>query len=66
VRIRFSPRSPSLVATRTSTPSTARRLPNGKLDLIDAGHYTWEDAADTYAALVTSWWSGGYETGAQL
>jgi len=36
------------------------RLPNSKLDVIDAGHFTWEDAADEYAALVTSWWSGGY------
>jgi pimeloyl-ACP methyl ester carboxylesterase len=34
------------------------RLPNSKLDLIDAGHFTWEDGADEYAALVTSWWSG--------
>ena len=38
------------------------RLPNSKLDVIDAGHFTWEDAADEYAALVTSWWSGGYAT----
>jgi pimeloyl-ACP methyl ester carboxylesterase len=36
------------------------RLPNSKLDLIDAGHFVWEDAADAYAALVTSWWSAGY------
>ena len=32
------------------------RLPNSKLDIIDAGHFTWEDAADEYAALATSWW----------
>lgn len=38
------------------------RLPNSKLDIIDAGHFTWEDAADEYAALVTSWWGGGYAT----
>jgi pimeloyl-ACP methyl ester carboxylesterase len=38
------------------------RLPNSKLDIIDAGHFTWEDGADQYAALVTSWWSGGYAT----
>jgi pimeloyl-ACP methyl ester carboxylesterase len=38
------------------------RLPNSKLDVIDAGHFTWEDAADEYATLVTSWWSGGYAT----
>jgi pimeloyl-ACP methyl ester carboxylesterase len=36
------------------------RLPNSKLDLIDTGHFAWEDGADEYAALVTSWWSGGY------
>jgi pimeloyl-ACP methyl ester carboxylesterase len=33
------------------------RLPNSKLDVIDAGHFTWEDGADEYAALVTGWWS---------
>jgi pimeloyl-ACP methyl ester carboxylesterase len=38
------------------------RLPNSKLDILDAGHFTWEDAADEYAALVTSWWSGGSTT----
>ncbi|MCW3063459.1 MAG: hypothetical protein JWN32_631 [Solirubrobacterales bacterium] len=38
------------------------RLPKSKLDIVDAGHFTWEDAADEYAALVTSWWSGGYAT----
>ena len=38
------------------------RLPKSKLDLIDAGHFAWEDGADDYAALVTSWWSGGYAT----
>jgi pimeloyl-ACP methyl ester carboxylesterase len=37
-----------------------QRLPHSKLDIIDSAHFTWEDAADEYAALVTSWWSGGY------
>ena len=32
------------------------RLLNSKLDVIDAGHFTWEDAAAEYAALVTNWW----------
>jgi pimeloyl-ACP methyl ester carboxylesterase len=36
------------------------RLPHSKLDIIDAGHFTWEDAADPYATLVTNWWHGGY------
>ena len=38
------------------------RLPTSKLDILDAGHFTWEDAADEYAALVTSWWRGGYDS----
>jgi pimeloyl-ACP methyl ester carboxylesterase len=37
-----------------------QRLPKSRLDLIDAGHFTWEDAADEYPAIVTAWWSGGY------
>jgi pimeloyl-ACP methyl ester carboxylesterase len=36
------------------------RLPQSKLDVVDSGHFTWEDAADEYAALVTRWWGGGY------
>jgi pimeloyl-ACP methyl ester carboxylesterase len=32
------------------------RLPHSNLDVIDAGHFTWEDAAAEYAALVTGWW----------
>jgi len=34
------------------------RLPDSKLDILDVGHFTWEDAADEYAALVTRWWTG--------
>ncbi len=37
------------------------RLPKSKLEFIDAGHFIWEDGADQYAGLVTSWWGGGYE-----
>jgi pimeloyl-ACP methyl ester carboxylesterase len=40
------------------------RLPYSQLNIIDAGHFTWEDAADEYAALATSWWEGGYATAA--
>jgi pimeloyl-ACP methyl ester carboxylesterase len=35
------------------------RLPKSKLDL-DSGHFAWEDRADEYAALITSWWADGY------
>jgi pimeloyl-ACP methyl ester carboxylesterase len=38
------------------------RLPHGKLDFLDAGHFTWEDAPDEYATLLTTWWDGGYAT----
>jgi len=37
-----------------------QRLPKSKLDLIDAGHFTWEDAPEEYAEIVTSWWAGGH------
>ena len=37
-----------------------QRLPRSKLDLIDASHFIWEDAADEYASIVISWWGGGY------
>lgn len=33
------------------------RLPNSKLELIDSGHFIWEDAADQYAALLGNWWA---------
>jgi pimeloyl-ACP methyl ester carboxylesterase len=34
-----------------------QRLPHSKLDMIDVGHFTWEDGADEYADIVTSWWA---------
>jgi pimeloyl-ACP methyl ester carboxylesterase len=49
-----------LVVPRVNAEFLHERLPNSKLDIVDAGHYTWEDAADQYAALVTTWWGGGY------
>ncbi len=38
------------------------RLPASELAFVDSGHFTWEDAADEYAALVADWWDGGYAT----
>jgi hypothetical protein len=32
----------------------------GESRALDAGHFTWEDAADEYAERVSTWWSGGY------
>jgi pimeloyl-ACP methyl ester carboxylesterase len=37
-------------------------LPNSRLDILDVGHFVWEDGADQYAELVKRWWSGGYAT----
>lgn len=37
-----------------------QRLPHSRLEVVDAGHFTWEDAAAEYAELVTSWWAGGH------
>src|SRR2546423_606610 len=36
------------------------RLPNSKLDILDTGHYAWEDVADQYAAIILAWIMGGY------
>ena len=36
------------------------RLPNSDLAVIEAGHFIWEDAAEEYATLVTSWWETGF------
>jgi pimeloyl-ACP methyl ester carboxylesterase len=38
------------------------RLPHSELQLLDAGHFVWEDAADEYAALVHAWWADGFKT----
>lgn len=32
------------------------RLPDSKLDIIDAGHFVWEEDADAYAEVITRWW----------
>jgi pimeloyl-ACP methyl ester carboxylesterase len=31
------------------------RLPNSRLDILETGHFTWEDGADDYLALTRSW-----------
>ncbi len=31
------------------------RLPHSKLDILETGHFTWEDGADDYLALTRSW-----------
>jgi pimeloyl-ACP methyl ester carboxylesterase len=34
------------------------RLPNSKLDILETGHFTWEDGADDYLALAAAWITG--------
>jgi pimeloyl-ACP methyl ester carboxylesterase len=38
------------------------RLPKSRLNIMDSGHWAWEDAADAFAAMVTNWWAGGYRS----
>ncbi len=38
-----------------------RALKRSKLDILDCGHFAWEDKADEYGALAADWFKGGYE-----
>jgi pimeloyl-ACP methyl ester carboxylesterase len=51
-----------IIAGRRDTlvpPSNAEflhaRLPTSKLDVLDTGHFTWEDGSDDYLELTRSW-----------
>jgi pimeloyl-ACP methyl ester carboxylesterase len=37
------------------------RLPLSRLNLLNTGHFAWEDAADDYATILISWIDGGYQ-----
>ncbi len=37
------------------------RLPKNKLDILDVGHFPWEDAADQYATIISAWVKDGYQ-----
>jgi pimeloyl-ACP methyl ester carboxylesterase len=37
-----------------------KRLPKSKLDVLDCGHFAWEDAAAEYGKLASDWIKGGY------
>jgi pimeloyl-ACP methyl ester carboxylesterase len=39
------------------------RLSNSRLDILDTGHFVWEEAAEQYASLIADWVSGGYLVG---
>ncbi|TWP53937.1 alpha/beta hydrolase [Lentzea tibetensis] len=38
------------------------RLPNSRLDVVDAGHFVWEEGANDYARIVTTWWQSNRNT----
>jgi pimeloyl-ACP methyl ester carboxylesterase len=35
-------------------------LPHSKLDILDAGHYVWEERSEQYGSLIAQWVKGGY------
>jgi pimeloyl-ACP methyl ester carboxylesterase len=37
------------------------RLAHSKLDILDTGHFVWEDGADEYETIVSAWLQGGHE-----
>ncbi|MDB5113312.1 MAG: hypothetical protein JWL78_382 [Chloroflexi bacterium] len=39
------------------------RLPNSRLDVLDTGHFVWEEAPDQYGAIVAAWVNGCYLSG---
>jgi pimeloyl-ACP methyl ester carboxylesterase len=39
------------------------RLPNSRLDVLDAGHLAWEEASGEYGAIISAWVNGGYLAG---
>ena len=56
-----SPTRRSLQHSETSCRNYRRRADHCRPPRHDAGHFTWEDAADEYAALVNAWWAGRYK-----
>jgi pimeloyl-ACP methyl ester carboxylesterase len=39
------------------------RLPNSRLDVLDAGHLAWEEVPEEYGSIVAAWVDGGYLSG---
>ena len=36
------------------------RLPRGRMTILDAGHFVWEESPAQYASLLVDWISGGW------
>jgi pimeloyl-ACP methyl ester carboxylesterase len=41
------------------------RLPNARLDVLEAGHSVWEERAPEFESIVTQWVSGGFNASSQ-
>jgi pimeloyl-ACP methyl ester carboxylesterase len=60
--------TPTLIISGTDDPFVppsngqflADRMPHCRAELVEAGHFVWEDAAETYASLVSRWIGGDY------
>jgi pimeloyl-ACP methyl ester carboxylesterase len=39
------------------------RLPDSRLDVLEAGHLTWEEASADYGSVIAAWVDGGYLAG---
>jgi len=37
------------------------RLPHSRLDILDVGHFVWEEAAAEYGTIISAWVQGGYQ-----
>jgi hypothetical protein len=42
------------------TTSRPIRATDCTLDILDAGHYIWEERADEYGSIIAAWVGGGY------
>jgi pimeloyl-ACP methyl ester carboxylesterase len=38
----------------------AARIPRSRLAPIDSGHFVWEEASGSFAAMIAGWVTGGY------
>lgn len=38
----------------------ADRMPHCRAEVVEAGHFVWEDAASVYGAMISLWLAGGY------
>jgi len=38
------------------------RLPHSRMELMDSGHFFWEESYEEFAGLLTAWWKGGYSS----